>query len=141
MLRIILESELVESLSASPEIGVGMFRIIDSRDIAPFVAYSSRSSPGFPLFPVPLLAAVGVGSKNKEASSEMWCATLCRGVDAGRREDEAQVAKSVVDGAEVFEEAGDVFEKNESWTNFSDDSDELGPDGAFVSMTELLTGA
>jgi hypothetical protein len=105
-----------------------------------FVAYSDRLSPGFPLFPVPDCDAAGVGSKDKESPAEMWRSTLCRGVDTGRREDETQFSKSVVDGFELFEEPGDVFEKNESWSALSDDSDELGPECAFVRVPALTTG-
>ena len=122
-------------------VGVGMFLIIVSRLGAPFVAYSLRpspGSPGSPLFPVPELDALGVGSKDKESSSDMWRSTFLCAEDGGRRNLETQSAKLSPDRLEVLEERGDVFNETDSRLALSDDADEFWPHCALVFMP-LLT--
>ena len=69
----------------------------------------------------------------------MWSSDFLRGEDGGWRQLEAQSEKPISDRLEVLEEGGDVFDEDKAGFDFSDDSDEMGLEGAFVSVPTLLT--
>ena len=104
----------------------------------PGLAGPTRPAPP-PRF-VPHCRAVGVGSKDKESPADMRRATLLRGIDGGRRKSEAQLSNFSPDRLEVLEEWRDILDKDGSRLTFSNNTDEMGPDGADVRVPRLLSG-
>jgi hypothetical protein len=77
-----------------------------------------------------------VGSRNKKPSASIGGPDFVRGEKQRRRKVEAHVSKLAVDGAEVLEERGHVFEEDVCGLDLLDDPDEVRPEGAFVRITE-----
>jgi len=83
------------------------------------------------------LTAVG---QNENARSLVWGSGLACGVNSPLRI-EPQFGKVFEDFGESFADmAGDIFENNEPWTNFVDDSLNIGPEMSRVIGSSALPG-
>jgi len=117
-----------------------------SNDGFPLVAYSSRPSPGHPLFDVPYGVALGVGQSpnDPDSVSSMWRANMTGTHNDRRREGVARRLQLVANPVEAVRlkrnETKNVFCQHPPRCDLPHEAQEVGPKPAIVRCAVSSSG-